>query len=173
MIDITLRGILGKKFGPEWRLEVESVYEIFNAIEANTHRTSSCFTNVVEFVSHFIVLINGKIMPGHLLNSKILKSGNKVEILPVIQGGFIGAIIIGIVLIVAAILIAKFLSPKAPEDVATNSTILGGIRNVLNRNIVIPVGYGRLRIGSAVIANNTSVNYINYDADLKNLYRKI
>jgi predicted phage tail protein len=34
---------------------------------------------------------------------------------------------------------------------------LGSIRNVLNRNIAIPIGYGRLRIGSAVISNDIIV----------------
>jgi hypothetical protein len=54
--------------------------------------------------------------------------------------------------------LAVVLSPKQPKDVKTNSTIIGGIRNVLNRNIAVPIGYGRLRIGSAVISNDIGIS---------------
>lgn len=173
MIDITLRGILGKKFGASWSLDVESVFEIFDALQANIYKAQNYFKDIVSFTTHFIVFVDGKIMPSHLLNSKLLKNGSKVEIVPIVQGGWtIGAIIIGIVLITAAILIAKFLTPKAPKDVQTNSTILGGIRNVLNRNIAVPIGYGRLRIGSVVVSNDVSVAYVRPD-DYKNIYRRI
>ena len=57
------------------------------------------------------------------------------------------------------------LSPKAPKDVKTNSTILGGIRNVLNRNIAVPIGYGRMRLGSAVISNDIQVLPIDQGAN--------
>lgn len=153
MIDITLHGILGKKLGKNWRLNVDSVYEIFEAVEANNQTVNKYFSDFKKFVSHFVVYIDGKIMPAHLLKSKILESGNKVEIIPIIQGG-VTLVIIGIVLMVLSIVLSIVLSPKAPKDVKTNSTILGGVRNVLNRNIPVPIGYGRLRVGSAVISNN-------------------
>ena len=49
------------------------------------------------------------------------------------------------------------MSPKSPRDVKTNSTILGQLRNVSSRNIVVPIGYGRLRLGSALISNYINV----------------
>jgi len=159
MVDITLRGILGKQFGSEWRLNVSSVLEIFEAIEANTSRVSRCFYDLQKFATHFVIFIDGKAMPSYLLNSKILKKNNKVEILPIVQGsGGLELFIIGILLTVASIVITKMLSPKAPKDVKTNSTILGGIRNVTARNIVVPIGYGRLKLGSAVVSNYISIN---------------
>ncbi len=159
MIDITLHGILGKKLGKNWQLNVDSVYEIFEAIEANNQKVNKYFTDFKKFVSHFVVYIDGKIMPAHLLKSKMLENGTKVEILPVVQGG-VTLVVIGILLIVLSIVLAVVLSPKAPKDVKTNSTILGGIRNVLNRNIPVPIGYGRLRVGSAVISNLISISPI-------------
>lgn len=159
MIDITLHGILGKKLGKNWQLDVDSVFEIFEAVEANNQKINKYFSDFKKFVSHFVVYIDGKIMPAHLLKSKILENGSKVEILPVVQGG-IELVIIGILLIILSIVLAVVLSPKAPKDVKTNSSILGGIRNVLNRNIPVPIGYGRLRIGSAVISNLISISPI-------------
>jgi len=158
MIDITLHGILGKKLGKNWQLNVDSVYEIFEAVEANNQKINKYFSDFKRFVTHFVVYIDGKILPAHLLKSKILENGNKVEIVPIIQGAGIELIIIGILLIVLSIILAVVLSPKAPKDVKTNSTVLGGIRNVLNRNIPVPIGYGRLRIGSAVISNTISIS---------------
>ena len=61
---------------------------------------------------------------------------------------------------VLSIVLMFVLSPKAPKDIKTDSTVIGGVRNVLNRNIVIPIGYGRLRVGSAVVSNDLKVKQI-------------
>lgn len=166
MISITLEGYLGKKLGKSWNLNVRSVVEIFEAIEANTNKITRFHRDLQKFVTHFVVYINGKLMPAHLLNSKILNSGDVLRVVPVIQGGFIW-LIIGIVLIVLSMVLAVVLSPKAPKDVKTNSTILGGIRNVINRNIPVPIGYGRLRIGSAVISNDILISNIPSNSTLQ------
>jgi len=157
MINITLHGILGKKLGKNWQLNVDSVYKIFEAVEANNQKINKYFSDFKKFVTHFMVYIDGKILPSHLLKSKILENGNKVEIIPVVQGG--GAlIVIGLLLIVLSIVLAIVLSPKAPKDIKTNSTILGSISNVLNRNAPVPLGYGRLKIGSLVISNDILIS---------------
>lgn len=161
MINVSLYGILAKKFGSFWELDVASVMEIFQAIEANYYNSNKYFNNFNKFFTHFIVYIDGKPMPAHLLKSKILKSNSKVEILPVVQGGLFWFAIIGIVLIVLSFVLVALLSPKAPTDIKTNSTILGGVRNVLNRNVPIPIGYGRMRVGSSVISNDIIVTPIN------------
>lgn len=166
MISITLEGYLGKKLGKSWNLNVRSVVEIFEAIEANTNKITRFHRDLQKFVTHFVVYINGKLMPAHLLNSKILNSGDVLRVVPVIQGGFIW-LIIGIVLIVLSMVLAVVLSPKAPKDVKTNSTILGGIRNVINRNIPVPIGYGRLRIGSAVVSNDILISNIPSNSTLQ------
>jgi len=158
MIDITLYGVLGKKLGKHWLFNVESIFEIFEAIEANTNGVSKYFKDLKKFASHFIVYVDGKLIKSHLIKSKILNDGNKVEILPIIQGsGPITSIIIGVVLMALSYVVTALLSPKAPKDIKTSSSTLGGIKIVVNRNIVIPVGYGRLRVGSAVISNNITI----------------
>lgn len=165
MINITLHGLLGKKLGRTWNLEVDSIMEIFEAIEANNYKINKYFSNFNKFFTHFVVFVDGKPLPAHLLKSKILKNDSKVEIVPVVQGGWIAAIIVGVILIVLSIVLSIILSPKAPKDVKTNSTILGGIRNVLNRNIAVPIGYGRMRLGSAVITNDIQILPIDQGAN--------
>jgi len=162
MIKITLRGILEKEFGKNWKLNVRSILEIFQALEANTLKFSKCFRNIDKFFTHFMVFVNGKLLSPHLIRSKLLKTNDSVEIVPILQGGGpeIILLIVSIVLTVVSIVLSFLLSPKAPKDVKTSSTILGSIRNVLSRNIVVPIGYGRMRVGSAVISNNIKINYI-------------
>jgi len=169
MVNITLHGLLGKKLGKDWLLEVESIIEIFEAIEANNIKINKYFSDMNKFVSHFIVYVDGKIIPYYLLKSKILKSDSKVDVVPVIQGGWLVAI--GIILIALSFVLMMVLSPKLPKDVKTNSTILGGVRNVLNRNIPVPLGYGRLRIGSAVITNDIIITKINDDSSYLSAYQ--
>jgi len=60
MIDITLHGILGKKLGKNWQLNVDSVYEIFEAVEANNQKINKYFSDFKRFVTHFVVYIDGK-----------------------------------------------------------------------------------------------------------------
>lgn len=156
MISITLEGVLGEKLGSTWNLEVNSVLEIFEAIEANTNKITRYFRELTKTFTHFIVYVGEKPVPAHLLKSKIFNDGDQVRIVPIIQGGSVFTVV-GIILMVLSMVLAIVLSPKAPKDVKTNSTILGGVKNVLNRNIVVPVGYGRLRIGSAVITNDIVV----------------
>ena len=38
MINIILHGVLGKKLGKNWQLNVDSIYEIFEAVEANNQK---------------------------------------------------------------------------------------------------------------------------------------
>ena len=158
MINIILHGVLGKKLGKNWRLNVDSVYEIFEAVEANNQKINKYFSDFKKFVTHFIVYVDGKILPCHLLKSRILENGNKVEIIPIVQGGGTALIITGIIMMVLSIVLSIILSPKVPKDVKTNSSIMGSINNVLNRNAPVPLGYGRLRVGSLVISNDILIS---------------
>jgi predicted phage tail protein len=154
MINIILHGVLGKKLGKNWQLNVDSIYEIFEAVEANNQKINKYFSDFKKFVTHFIVYVDGKILPSHLLKSKILENGNKVEIIPIVQGGGTALIITGIIMMILSIILSIVLSPKVPKDVKTNSSIMGSINNVLNRNAPVPLGYGRLKVGSLVISND-------------------
>ena len=158
MVNVTLKGILGKKLGPNWSLSVSSVFEIFEAVEANSSAVSKNFSDLQEFVTHFMVFVDGKVVPCYLMNSKILKQNSKVEIVPLVQGSAPAIpFIIAMIFSVISMIVVKQMSPKSPRDVKTNSTILGQLRNVSSRNIVVPIGYGRLRLGSALISNYINV----------------
>lgn len=157
MINITLRGILASKFGDKWNLDVSSVQEIFQAIKVNTKNSEKIFYEAEKLFSHFMVVVDGSVLPSYLFFSDVLEPGNNVEIVPIVQGGGATLFFIGLGLMILSYFLMKWLSPKAPKDIKTSSTILQGMRNVTARNVVVPIGYGRLRVGSVVITNDIVV----------------
>jgi hypothetical protein len=56
-------------------------------------------------------------------------------------------------------LISKILKPDDPESLNTSSFVFGQAENVTKQGVVVPVGYGRMQVGSRVI----SVNMFNVD----------
>ena len=54
-----------------------------------------------------------------------------------------------------SMLISKMLKPDDPDTVSTSSFIFGQAENVANQGVPVPVGYGRLKIGSRIISVNT------------------
>ncbi len=57
-------------------------------------------------------------------------------------------------------LITRLMSPKAPKDIKNNSRMFSGYENVTKRNVAIPIGYGRLKIGSVVVSNDLQIKGI-------------
>ena len=55
-----------------------------------------------------------------------------------------------------SILIAKLMAPDDPQAVNTTSFVFGSAENVSSQGQVVPVGYGRVRIGSKVISTSMS-----------------
>ena len=159
MINVTLRGVLAKKFGESYRISVNSILEIFEALEANNPSLPTFFRKTEKIIGHFLFIVNGKIIPSYRLNNKMLKPNDSVEIVPILQGGGITLLVVGLILIAIGLLLFYLLKPDQPKDVQTSSSLLSSTRNVENRNIPIPIGYGRLRVGSAVISNSVDIYY--------------
>lgn len=158
MVNIKLHGIFEHLIKTEWNLNVKTVYEAFEAIEANSGKLLKALGVLEEYISHFLIYVDGKIMSPEYLNSPILNKDSKIEIAPLILGsdGGISFFVFVIMLIISTgiqILITRLLSPKAPKDIKNNSKLFSGYENVAKRNVSVPIGYGRLKIGSVVISN--------------------
>jgi predicted phage tail protein len=168
MVNVKLHGIFEEYVKTEWQLNVKTVSEIFEAIEANSGKLLKALGNFQEYLTHFIIYVDDKPVPVEYINSPILKKNSKVEVVPLILGSTIAGIdiLIGLLLIAIAtgiqILVTSLMTPKAPKDIKNNSRLFSGYENVTKRNVAIPVGYGRLKIGSIVIANDINLtNKIN------------
>lgn len=155
MVHVKLHGVFEEFIKTDWYLNISSVAEAFEAIEANTGNLVKCLGRLEEYLSNFIIYIDGKIMPPEYIDSPILKTNSKIEVVPLILGSDFG---ISLILLAISIgiqfLITKLLTPKTPADIKSNSRLFSSYENVTKRNIAIPIGYGRLKIGSIVISNN-------------------
>ena len=207
--NIKLHGILGEAVGKEnWRLSVSSVGEAMRAIEIMSKRRLNKFLydndkNGIKYQ----VLINGREIDtkgidkddlDSIKNSELnLNFGklNSVDIVPVIQGagkaGSIGAIILGVILIIAGAFLTAF-AVGVPMIMAGIGLVAGGVINLLSqppkfqdfREIgggkrasylfsgpenttreggPVPVGYGRLIVGSQVLSTSYEISHVSAD----------
>lgn len=158
MVNVKLHGVFENFIETNWNLNVKSIIEVFQAIEANTGKLISTLGNINEYISYFMIYVDDKIVAPEYLNSPILKRNSKVEVIPLILGS--AQIIIGLILLAIStgiqMLITKLLTPESPTDIKTVSRLFSGYENVSLRNVSIPIGYGRLKIGSIVISNDIS-----------------
>lgn len=160
MVHIKLHGIFEQFVKTDWFLNVKTVAEAFEAIEANSNKMLTTLGLMQEYLTHFIIYVDDKPMPPEYLNSPILNKNSKIEVVPLILGGIIPFMDLLIYLLIFAIatgismLITKLMSPKAPKDVKNNSRLFSNYENVTKRNVAIPIGYGRLKVGSIVISND-------------------
>ena len=159
MVNVKLHGVFENFIETNWNLNVKSIIEVFQAIEANTGKLISTLGNINEYISYFMIYVDDKIVAPEYLNSPILKRNSKVEVVPLILGSA-EQIIIGLILLAIStgiqMLITKLLTPQSPTDITTVSRLFSGYENVSLRNVSIPIGYGRLKIGSIVISNDIS-----------------
>jgi predicted phage tail protein len=96
-------------------------------------------------------------MPPEYLDSPILKKTSVVEVVPLLIGSDFGITAFLLMLAVSIgiqLLIAKIMTPKSPVDVKTNSRLFSNYENVTARNVPVPLGYGRVKVGSIVVSNN-------------------
>ena len=116
--------------------------------------------NFQEYLTHFIIYVDDKPVSHEYFNSPILKKDSKIEVVPLIVSSVMGwdDLLIALLLIAIStgiqILVTSLMTPKAPKDIKNNSRLFSGYENVTKRNVSIPIGYGRLKIGSIVIAND-------------------
>jgi predicted phage tail protein len=159
MVNIKLHGIFENYVKTEWHLNVKTVFEAFEAIEANSGKLLEALGNFQEYLTHFIIYVDDKPVAHEYFNSPILKKDSKIEVVPLILGSTLGIDILIAILLIAistgiSMLITSLMTPKAPKDIKNNSRLFSGYENVTKRNVSIPIGYGRLKIGSIVVAND-------------------
>jgi predicted phage tail protein len=155
MKKVFLYGELGRHLGNEWELEVDSVQEALWAIEANTGKLTSFFRENEEKFGHYTFRVNDKNLTNkEELESNLPASIESIHIMPQIAGGGIEQILIQIVIAVVTGLImqALFKPPKPKEQRETKSYLFAGATNTAAQGIPVPLGYGRLRVGSVVVS---------------------
>lgn len=211
-VKITTHGVLGDELGHKtWNLCVKSVSQAINAIEVLSKRKLYKFLLEQDKKGlKYQVLINGRDFlydennPPNIKdldsikNTELcakIKNLETIDIVPVLEGAggngaSIGAIILGVVLIIVGIVISPFapglnvalviagigliaagvtnLLTKGPDltpfkEKTKTSYLFNGPANTINEGAPVPVGYGRLIIGSSPIFASYDIE--SFDAD--------
>lgn len=196
---VLLYGVLGKKFGKYWKLNVKSPAEAIRALRANIGE--EFFKALVEHSPGFHIVLGKKEAIG---NKEIpLPSGKStIRIVPAVSGAKsgLGQIILGGLIIAAVFFSGGALSPALTSALygLGTSLVIGGVSQMLfstpktattgpseNPNNLpsytfdgpvnttaqgqpVAIGYGRLRVGSAVIDAGLYSEQINSSADVSN-----
>lgn len=167
MKKVFLHGELGARFGEEWDLDVDSPCEAISALFANRQEIE--------------IYLNKKQKEGIIYGIKKLPSGEfirqedyslpmrkNIHIFPVPQGS--ANFVVSLVTLAATTAASMYISKKIAESMErddktlvtqTQSFIFEGGKNRTQQGSAIPVGYGRMLVGSNVISSCVA----NYDHD--------
>jgi len=157
MVEVYLHGIFEEKFRSKYNFELDSIADVLKAIDAVE-------SNFMTFLARnhdqmeFSILVDGKILSLEDANKKDMK---RIDILPAVKGGLfwfiVGLIVsIGISVIMAANSVqAPTMDNASTQSAKTSSYSFRGETNVESQGKPVPLGYGRLRVGSNVIGNQT------------------
>ena len=78
MVNIKLHGIFEQFVKTEWDLNVKTVGEALEAIEANSGKLIIGLNQLQEYLSHFIIYVDNKIVSSEYLYSPILQKNSHV-----------------------------------------------------------------------------------------------
>lgn len=178
MKEIRLYGEMGKKFGREHHFDVRTPAEAVRALCSQIEGFKAYLHANAK--SHYKVFAGGRNACDEL--STPCSDKEIIRIAPVVHGaGAVGRIVVGIVLVIAAVFVpalapyaaqiigmggsmilggvAELLSPQAknnsgPSEAAENtpSYNFNGAINTLAQGHPVPLAYGRIMAGSAVIS---------------------
>jgi len=178
MINVYLHGELGRSIGEKWLLDVESTQEAIAAIDANGGGIYEFLSSNDRLSDKYVVLVDNEDIGEEDLTVK--RARKEIHIMPHVAGGkkafkFIFAIALvvagfmlggptnplgaalisaGIGLAIQGVIELLTKPPKLEESKQTQSYLQDGNVNNAAQGQSVPVGYGRLRVGSQVIGVN-------------------
>lgn len=157
MVEVYLHGIFEEKFRSKYNFELDSIADVLKAIDAVESNFMSFLARNHDQME-FSILVDGKVLSLEDANKKDMK---RIDILPAAKGGLfwfiVGLIVsIGISVIMAANSVqAPTMDNASTQSAKTSSYSFRGETNVESQGKPVPLGYGRLRVGSNVIGNQT------------------
>ena len=179
MIKVTLHGRLGKIFGGSHEFNIASGADAYKALRANFKKFESIVLEFSKKGQHYMIVVDDEEIKDFDQFSK-LKVVKEVHFVPVILGAFIFGLLTLLVvkafaivssttfltsligsLLVVGITSLLFKPPSAGAatsntNAGANSYFFGGRTNTAQQGTVVPVGYGRLKIGSLIVHTSLS-----------------
>ena len=164
MTTIKLHGILGKEYANVFSMKIGNPSSVLSAIDCNR---SGFIKRVIELqkqgLAYDIIVNKTRVAKNEDLNSA--RNPETIDLVPVIVGsgpvvGFLfgGSLMGSLVGSLAFSAISYALSPKpevqgveATAQASRSSFVFGNPLNPASQGTPVPVGYGRLKVGSKVI----------------------
>lgn len=156
--------------------------DIIKCLQVNFPKLGNKIRKSNHIFDSIVIVVDDKIISDSSLLNESIRNAKVIELLPVqvFSALFTAAatatlltkalVFVANVVVISALsfgisfLISKLLTPKDPKQVKTSSYILSGKANVAARNTPIPIGYGKLRVGSLIISTfATNFDYSQFD----------
>lgn len=164
MTEVYLHGILSKKYGKVHRIALKKPRDVLFAMEANYDDFLKDLKDLMRKNIFYTFVVNGKMINQSevdLSNTKI----EKIDFMPVISGGGIDPLTIALVVVSVASAVYSYVQagkveyPKIPGASATTSAnsrslAFSNRENITEQGNPVPLVYGRIKIGSAVIQSS-------------------
>jgi predicted phage tail protein len=177
MTNIILHGILADNFGKEINLEIGNIKTLLDAIDANKDGFIKKINSLSEMGLNYCIIVDGELMKERTQIDS-LENPKQIDIVPIVCGhGFVlaaigiaglvagSALSIGLLTTLGGIFLSTGLAmllaptPDYPDAVQAEQYSTGleksfafaNRANVAAQGVAVPVGYGRLKVGSQVI----------------------
>jgi len=173
MTDVFIHGILAQEYQQHFKFNLKSSTDVLKAIDCNREGFLARVTQLQREGFHYDILINKKRIKS-ADEFKSLKNSTRIDLVPVIVGqgkaillllGVSGtaSVAANIAIAVGLAAIAYLLTPKpdlglppqqelsAEAQAQKQSYIFSSTINLARQGTFLPLGYGRLKVGSAVV----------------------
>jgi predicted phage tail protein len=159
MTKINLHGILKYEFGEVIPLNITRPKEVIDAIDSIKKDFRTRVYQLARENVHFNIIADGESVK-NFNQLEMKKNFKQIDIIPIIAGAIDPVTIaIQIAILIASMAIQMAMRPKPPKpqqlqsevSASRQSFLISSNTNLAQQGIPVPVGYGRLRVGSYVI----------------------
>ena len=144
--------------------------DLIKCLQVNFPKLGTRIRSFNHIFDSVVIVIDVKIISNSQILNENIRNCKVIELLPVqvFSAIFTAAatatllvkalVFVANVVVISALsfgisfLISKLLTPKDPKQVKTSSYVLNAKANIAARNTPVPIGYGKLRVGSLIVS---------------------
>jgi len=157
MTTVRLHGILGKEYGKSFSMDLSRPRDVVRAIDASRDGFRRRMVDLQKSGLNYDILVNRKRVGSQEFLSS--KNPSEIDIVPLISGR--GELAMFIFMVITTVVQYALMDPGVIEGgeatVAAGAESLifqGGAANVSSQGDPLPIGYGRLVVGSNIIQSS-------------------
>ena len=159
MTEIILHGILAKEYGKTILMDIHKPRDVIRAIDCNRRGFRKRVVDLQRQGFQYDILVDKvRLDKEQFLNKR---KPRRIDLVPLITGSGTGLEIMLIVALTSVVISYALMDPgtiEGGEQVVSGSNesliFQGGAANVASQGAPVPIGYGRLIVGSQVIQSS-------------------